>query len=98
MAPHARSTRWGLAPFPISSSRSFFSTAITSWSEPTCSAGSSRSASAETSGEKGAVKIAVYTIALNEAAHAERWANSAAEADYRIVADTGSTDDTVERL
>jgi glycosyltransferase involved in cell wall biosynthesis len=44
------------------------------------------------------VKVAVYTIALNEAAHAERWADSAADADYRIVADTGSTDDTVERL
>jgi FkbM family methyltransferase len=44
------------------------------------------------------VKVAVYTIALNEAAHAERWANSAVDADYRIVADTGSTDDTVERL
>jgi hypothetical protein len=44
------------------------------------------------------LKVAVYTIALNEAAHAERWANSAADADYRIVADTGSTDDTVERL
>lgn len=44
------------------------------------------------------MKIAVYTIALNEAAHAERWANSAADADYRIVADTGSTDDTIERL
>ena len=44
------------------------------------------------------LKIAVYTIALNEAAHAERWANSATDADYRIVADTGSTDDTVERL
>jgi glycosyltransferase involved in cell wall biosynthesis len=44
------------------------------------------------------VKVAVYTIALNEAAHAQRWAASCAEADYRIVADTGSTDDTVERL
>jgi len=44
------------------------------------------------------MKVAVYTIALNEAAHAERWANSAADADYRIVADTGSTDGTVERL
>src|SRR4051812_39441673 len=44
------------------------------------------------------VKVAVYTIALNEAAHAERWAGSATEADYRIVADTGSTDDTVEKL
>ena len=44
------------------------------------------------------MKIAVYTIALNEAAHAERWALSAADADHRIVADTGSTDDTVERL
>ena len=44
------------------------------------------------------MKVAVYTIALNEAAHAERWANSAVDANYRIVADTGSTDDTVERL
>ncbi len=44
------------------------------------------------------MKVAVYTIALNESAHVERWANSAADADYRIVADTGSTDDTVERL
>jgi len=44
------------------------------------------------------VKVAVYTIALNEATHVERWAKSAIEADYRIVADTGSTDDTVERL
>ncbi|WP_146770271.1 tetratricopeptide repeat-containing glycosyltransferase [Mesorhizobium hawassense] len=44
------------------------------------------------------MKVAVYTIALNEAANAERWAGSAADADYRIAADTGSTDDTVERL
>lgn len=44
------------------------------------------------------MKVAVYTIALNEAANAERWANSAKDADYRVVADTGSTDDTVERL
>jgi len=44
------------------------------------------------------MKVAVYTIALNEAVHVGRWAESAAEADYRIVADTGSTDDTVERL
>jgi glycosyltransferase involved in cell wall biosynthesis len=46
----------------------------------------------------GRVKVAVYTIALNEAVHAERWANSAVDADYRMVADTGSSDDTVERL
>ena len=44
------------------------------------------------------MKVAVYTIALNEAAHVERWAKSAVDADYRIVADTGSTDDTFERL
>jgi tetratricopeptide (TPR) repeat protein len=44
------------------------------------------------------LKVAVYTIALNEAGNAERWANSAVDADYRIVADTGSTDDTVELL
>jgi glycosyltransferase involved in cell wall biosynthesis len=44
------------------------------------------------------LKVAIYTIALNEAENAERWAESAKDADYRIVADTGSTDDTVERL
>jgi glycosyltransferase involved in cell wall biosynthesis len=44
------------------------------------------------------LKVAIYTIALNEAPNAERWAESAKDADYRIVADTGSTDDTVERL
>lgn len=44
------------------------------------------------------MKVAVYTIALNEAVHAERWAASAADADYRVVADTGSTDTTVEAL
>jgi tetratricopeptide (TPR) repeat protein len=44
------------------------------------------------------MKVAVYTIALNEAAHVDRWANSAADADYRIVADTGSSDDTFECL
>ena len=44
------------------------------------------------------MKIAVYSIALNEAKFAERWADCAAEADYRVVADTGSTDDTVALL
>lgn len=44
------------------------------------------------------MKVAVYTIALNEAANAERWASSAVDADYRVVADTGSTDDTVGLL
>lgn len=44
------------------------------------------------------MKVAVYTIALNEAMHVDRWADSAIDADYRIVADTGSTDDTVARL
>ena len=44
------------------------------------------------------MKIAVYTIALDELAHCERWANSVADADYRIVLDTGSTDGTVSKL
>lgn len=44
------------------------------------------------------MKVVVYTIALNEAQFVERWAQSAAEADYLVVADTGSTDGTVEKL
>jgi len=44
------------------------------------------------------MKIAAYTIALNEEAHVERWANSVRDADYRIVLDTGSTDNTVQKL
>lgn len=41
------------------------------------------------------MKIAVYTICLNEAHFIERWAESAKDADYRIVVDTGSQDDTL---
>jgi glycosyltransferase involved in cell wall biosynthesis len=41
-------------------------------------------------------KIAVYTIALNEEQFVERWHESAKEADYLLIADTGSTDGTVE--
>ena len=44
------------------------------------------------------VKIAVYSIALNEIKHAERYANATKGADYVIVADTGSTDGTPEKL
>lgn len=40
------------------------------------------------------MKIAVYTIALNEEKHVERWYNSAKDADYLLIADTGSTDKT----
>lgn len=42
------------------------------------------------------MKIAVYTIALNEEKHVERWYNSVKNADYVLIADTGSTDRTVE--
>lgn len=42
--------------------------------------------------------IGVYTIALNEAQFASRWAESVRDADYAMVADTGSTDDTVATL
>jgi glycosyltransferase involved in cell wall biosynthesis len=41
------------------------------------------------------VRIAVTTIALNEEKHVERWAESAADADLLMIADTGSTDATV---
>jgi tetratricopeptide (TPR) repeat protein len=43
------------------------------------------------------MKIAVYTIAKNEEHFVERWAESAKEADYRFILDTGSDDDTVAR-
>jgi glycosyltransferase involved in cell wall biosynthesis len=41
------------------------------------------------------MKIAVYTIALNEEKHVERWYESSKEADYHVILDTGSTDKTV---
>jgi glycosyltransferase involved in cell wall biosynthesis len=40
------------------------------------------------------MRVAVYTIAKNEAAHVTRWAASCADADYRLILDTGSTDST----
>lgn len=40
------------------------------------------------------MKVAVYSIALNEAAHVVRWRKSCAEADFVLMADTGSTDGT----
>lgn len=43
------------------------------------------------------MKIAVYTIAKNEEQFVERWYESAKEADYLLIADTGSTDATVSK-
>ena len=43
-------------------------------------------------------RIYVYAICKNESAFAERWMRSMAEADGVYVLDTGSTDDTVEKL
>lgn len=40
------------------------------------------------------MKIAVYTIALNEEQFVSRWHESAKDADYLLIADTGSTDNT----
>ena len=42
------------------------------------------------------MRIAVYTIALNEEKHVKKWYESAKDADYLLIADTGSTDKTVE--
>jgi glycosyltransferase involved in cell wall biosynthesis len=42
------------------------------------------------------MKVAVYTIALNESNFIPRWYNSAKNADYILIADTGSTDDTYD--
>jgi glycosyltransferase involved in cell wall biosynthesis len=43
------------------------------------------------------MKIAIYTIALNEEQFVEKWYDSAKEADYLLIADTGSTDFTVAK-
>ena len=40
------------------------------------------------------MKIAVYTIALNEEKHVTRWYESAKDADLLLIADTGSSDKT----
>jgi len=44
------------------------------------------------------MKIGIYSPALNEKKHAADWAASCKEADYRVVIDTGSTDDTKQIL
>ncbi len=44
------------------------------------------------------MKVIVYTIAKNESSFVDRWVDSMKEADDIIVLDTGSTDDTVEKL
>ena len=43
------------------------------------------------------MKIAVYTIALNEEQFVKRWFESAKQSDYLLIADTGSTDLTVKK-
>jgi len=42
------------------------------------------------------MKVAVYSIALNEEKHVQRWYESTKDADYHVIADTGSTDKTIE--
>lgn len=43
------------------------------------------------------MKVAVYTIAKNEEQFVDRWAESCLEADYRLIVDTGSTDNTLAK-
>jgi glycosyltransferase involved in cell wall biosynthesis len=42
------------------------------------------------------MKIAIYTISKNEEKYVQKWYESSRDADYHILADTGSTDKTVE--
>lgn len=44
------------------------------------------------------MKVAIYTISLNEIQFVDRWVNSVRDADYLVVADTGSTDGTIKLL
>jgi len=46
----------------------------------------------------GTYRVCVYAICKNEGEFVERWMNSMSEADMVVVIDTGSTDDTVEKL
>ena len=43
------------------------------------------------------MKIAIYTIAKNESQFVERWADTTKSADVRLILDTGSTDDTIDK-
>jgi tetratricopeptide (TPR) repeat protein len=43
-------------------------------------------------------KVCVYAISKNEGKFVDRWMDSMSEADCIVVTDTGSSDDTVERL
>lgn len=44
------------------------------------------------------MKVVVYAICKNESQFVDRWMDSMSEADEVVVLDTGSTDDTVDRL
>lgn len=44
------------------------------------------------------MKVAIYALAKNEAENVPRWEESCRDADYRVVTDTGSSDNTVELL
>jgi hypothetical protein len=44
------------------------------------------------------MKVAIYSLAKNEAANVPAWESSCREADVRVVTDTGSSDSTVEML
>ena len=46
----------------------------------------------------GRYRVCVYAICKNESAFVDRWMDSMSEADEIVVLDTGSTDDSVERL
>lgn len=66
-------------------------------------AGGGKEASAQKTPYAGAEKplkpkVVVYAIAKDESGFAERWMASMSEADEIVVMDTGSTDDTAEKL
>lgn len=48
--------------------------------------------------EEQSLKVVVYAICKNESQFVDRWMDSMGEADQVVVLDTGSTDDTAEKL
>ena len=44
------------------------------------------------------MKVAIYTIALNERQFVDKWFEASKDADYLLIADTGSSTEVVTKI